>query len=154
MNKPFRPYSQAQLLVGMCMDSRKHLHIPDNFAFIIRGGGANLRHAEFKVSYAFAVGGVAAIALMGHTNCGMVNLESRRQQFVQGLVKRGGWKKADAELHFMQFSPTFEIGDEIQFILSEVGRLRMRYPKVLVAPMLYKVEDNRLYMLKERRAEV
>ena len=40
----------------MCMDNRKHLHIPDNFAFIIRSGGANLRYSEFKVSYAIAVG--------------------------------------------------------------------------------------------------
>ena len=52
------PYTQAELLIGMCMDNRKHLHIPDNFAYIIRAGGANLRYSEFKVSYAIAVGGV------------------------------------------------------------------------------------------------
>ena len=36
LDKPLEPYTQAKLLIGMCMDSRKHLHIPDNFAFIIR----------------------------------------------------------------------------------------------------------------------
>lgn len=152
LNRPFRPYSRARLLVGMCMDSRKHLHIPDNFAFIIRAGGANLRHAEFKVSYAIAVGGVSAIALIGHNHCGMVGLESRKGLFVRGLVQRGGWTKKDAEAHFRAFAPTFEIGNEIEFILSEVKRLRLKYPKILVAPMLYRVEDNRLYFLKERRA--
>ena len=63
-------YSQAQLLIGMCMDNRKHLRIPDNFAYIIRAGGANLRYSEFKVSYAIAVGDVRYIALIGHNNCG------------------------------------------------------------------------------------
>ena len=39
LKKPYDTYIQAKLLVGMCMDNRKHLHIPDNFAFIIRTGG-------------------------------------------------------------------------------------------------------------------
>jgi carbonic anhydrase len=143
-------YSKAQLLVGMCMDSRKHLRIPDNFAFIIRAGGANLRHSEFKVSYAIGVGGVSCIALIGHNHCGMVNLESRKRLFVRGLMKRGGWTRTDAEQHFRKLSATFEIGNEINFVLSVVKRLRLRYPKVTVAPMLYKVEDNRLYVLSER----
>ena len=32
-------HTQASLLIGMCMDNRKHLRIPDNFAYIIRAGG-------------------------------------------------------------------------------------------------------------------
>ena len=67
LNRPPNTYSKAQLLVGMCMDNRKHLRIPDNFAYIIRSGGANLRYSEFKVSYTIAVGGVKSIALIGHT---------------------------------------------------------------------------------------
>ncbi len=77
LNRQFDIYSQAQLLIGMCMDNRKHLHIPDNFAFIICSGGANLRYSEFKVSYAISVGQVKHIALIGHNHCGMVNLISR-----------------------------------------------------------------------------
>jgi carbonic anhydrase len=150
LGRSFDKYAQAQLLIGMCMDSRKHLHIPDNFAFIIRAGGANLRYSEFKVSYAIAVGGVSFIVLIGHNNCGMVNLESRKDLFVKGLMKRGGWKREAAEEHFTNFSMMFEIGNETDFILSEVKRLRLRYPKVKVAPMIYKVENNRLYLLKEK----
>ena len=45
----------------------------------------------------------------------------------------------------------FEIGNEIDFILSEVKRLRLRYPGIPVAPMLYRVEDNRLYLIEESR---
>lgn len=149
LNRPFETYAQAQLLIGMCMDNRKHLHIPDNFAFILRSGGANLRYSEFKISYAIAVGGVSAIALIGHNSCGMVNLAARRELFIEGLVERAGWSKEEAEAHFLQFSSMYEIGNETEFILSEVKRLRLRYPKAAVAPMLYKVEDNRLYLLKE-----
>lgn len=149
LQRPFESYSRAQLLIGMCMDNRKHLHIPDNFSYIIRAGGANLRHSEFKVSYAIAVGGVKCIALIGHTQCGMVNLIQRKELFIQGLVENGGWRSEAAEEHFMQFAPMFEIGNEIDFVLSEAKRLRWRYPKILIAPLLYRVEDNLLYFIKE-----
>ncbi len=142
-------YTAAQLLIGMCMDNRKHLRIPDNFAFVIRTGGANLRYSEFKVSYAIAVGGVMAIALIGHTQCGMVNLVARRDQFIQGLVDRAGWDRRWAEEHFMHFAPMFEIGNETDFVLSEAKRLRLRYPGIQVAPLLYRVEDNLLYLVRE-----
>ena len=149
LNREYETYTQAQMLIGMCMDHRKHLHIPDNFAYIIRAGGANLRYSEFKVSYAIAVGGVKCIVLIGHNQCGMVNLMARREAFINGLVENAGWEKELAEQHFMNFAPMFEIGNEIDFVLSETQRLRLRYPKIQVAPLLYKVEDNLLYQVKE-----
>jgi len=149
LDRPFETYEKAHLLVGMCMDNRKHLHMPDNFAFIIRTGGANLRHSEFKVSYAIAVGKVSHIALIAHNNCGMVNVISRKKEFIDGLVVTAGWDKERAEEHFFHFAPMFEIGNETDFILSEVKRMRLRYPKVTLAPMYYKVEDNMLYLIDE-----
>lgn len=147
LGRPFETYSQARLLVGMCMDNRKHLHMPDNFAFIIRTGGANLRYSEFKVSYAIAVGRVRHIALIGHNHCGMVDLVSRKEEFISGLVNGAGWRKEAAEEHFMNLAPLHETGDEIDFIKSETNRLRKRYPKIKVAPFHYRVEDNRLYCI-------
>lgn len=149
LGKPFEKYEKAEILIGMCMDNRKHLHIPDNFAFIIRAGGANLRYSEFKVSFAIAIGGVRHIALIGHTNCGMVNLESKKKEFVDGLVKNAGWDAGKAMEHFENNAPKFEIGSEIDFIKSETIRLRQQYRSVIVAPLLYRVEDNRLYQIKE-----
>ena len=35
--------SRPELLIGMCMDSRKHLRIPNDFAFVLRTAGANMR---------------------------------------------------------------------------------------------------------------
>jgi carbonic anhydrase len=149
LNRSFEPYTKAQLLVGMCMDNRKHLQMPDNFAFIIRAGGANLRYSEFKVSYAIAVGGVSSIALIGHSQCGMVNLIERRELFIQGLIDKAGWQREAAEDHFTQFAHLFEIGNAIDFVLSEAKRLRLRYPKIQVAPLFYRVEDNLLYLVQE-----
>ena len=79
----------------------------------------------------------------------MVSLADRKQIFIDGLTERAGWEKDRAEEHFMQFAPMFEIGNEIEFVLSEAGRLRTKYPKITIAPMLYKVDDNRLYLINE-----
>lgn len=149
LNRPFEVYSSASLLIGMCMDNRKSLRIPDHFAFILRAGGANLRYSEFKVSYAIAIGGVSAVALIGHSQCGMVNLMARKESFIEGLVKRAGWDAKTAEDHFTHFVSMFEIGNEIDFVLSEAKRLRQRYPKIVFAPLIYRVEDNLLYLVKE-----
>jgi carbonic anhydrase len=150
LNRPFDNYSKADLLIGMCMDNRKHLHIPDNFAYIIRSGGANLLYSEFKVSYAISVGQVRHIVLIGHNNCGMVNLFARKDIFIKGLVDTAGWDRELAEEHFMHYAPIFEIGNEIDFLLSEVKRLRLRYPKICIAPMFYQIEDNLLYLIREK----
>jgi carbonic anhydrase len=149
LNRPFDEYTQAALLVGMCMDHRKRLRIPQDFAFIIRTGGANLRFTEFQVSYAIAVGGVKAIALIGHNDCGMVGLAARREEFVDGLVDVTSWERKNAEDHFTHFAPLFEIGNEVDFVVSEASRLSQRYPGIQVVPMLYKVEDNLLYLIGE-----
>jgi carbonic anhydrase len=149
LQKPYGTYVQAKLLVGMCIDNRNCLRLPDNFAYIIRSGGANMRYSEFKISYAISIGEVKHIALIAHSQCGMVNLISRKEQFICGLVERAGWDRERAEKHFLQYAPLFEIGNEIDFTLKESKRLKRRYPNIQIAPMLYKVEDNKLYMINE-----
>lgn len=89
------------------------------------------------MSYAIAVGGVRYIALIAHSNCGMVNLSARRDQFVHGLVQNAGWQEGMALEHFHHYAPLFEIGNEIEFVLSETNRLRKRYPAVTIAPLYY-----------------
>lgn len=149
LKRAFEDYTQAQLLIGMCMDNRIRLRIPDNFAYIMRTGGANLRYSEFKVSFSVAIGGVNTIALIGHTNCGMVNLKSKQEKFVQGLMERARWEQERAEEHFLQFADQFEIANEIDFVFSETKRLRLSYPGVQVFPMIYRVEDNLLHLISK-----
>ena len=146
---PYESYAKAEILVGMCMDNRKQLNIPNNFAYILRTGGANLRYSEFKISYAIALGGVRCMAIIGHNNCGMVNLVSKKQAFITGLVENAGWNEKQAEEHFNSYAHMFEIENEFSFLISEVKRLREKYPKILIAPLFYKVEDNLLYLMEE-----
>jgi carbonic anhydrase len=79
----------------------------------------------------------------------MVNLISRKNEFVNGLVNSAGWERDRAEEHFFHFAPLFEIGSETDFILSETKRLRLRYPGIQIAPTFYLVDDNKLYFIKE-----
>lgn len=149
LDRKYDTYDNAELLIGMCMDNRKKLHIPENFAYIIRTGGGNLRFSEFKVSYAIAVGGIKSIALIGHDHCGMVNLISKKDKFIKALVDKAGWDKSAAEDHFHHFAPMFEIGNELDFVMSETKRMRLRYPKIEIAPLFYKLDDNKLYQIEE-----
>lgn len=146
LEAPLPVCDHPELLIGMCMDYRKRLRLPDDFAYVLRAGGANLRPSEFKVSFAIAIGGVRAIALIAHDRCGMVNLTSREDAFVDGLVDVG-WDSEDARDHFRSLAPHFEIGDEVDFVVEEAHRLRRRYPAVLVAPLLYGINDDRLYQI-------
>lgn len=150
LDHPFETYDSAQLLIGTCMDNRISLRLPDKYAYIIRTGGGNILHNDFHVSYAVAVGQVEHIVLIGHNKCGMVNLVDRKDSFVTGLVERAGWTKEKAENHFDQDVSQCEIENEIEYLLKDVERLREQYPKIMVAPLMYLVEDNLLYQIKEK----
>src|SRR3954470_18507862 len=99
--------AQPQMLIGMCMDSRKSLRIPNDFAFVLRTAGANMRDNEFRISYAVAVGGVRTIVLIAHTDCGMARLGQWREQFIKGLMDAAGWDEAHAVKHFEDSAPKF-----------------------------------------------
>ena len=150
LNRTPNKYNQARLLIGTCMDHRIRFQIPENFAYIIRSAGANLRQKEFQIEYTIAVGGVRSIALIAHSDCGMVNLHSRRTQFVHGLVEATSLENKLAEESFNHSVPKYEILNEIEFVDSEAKRLRQRYPGIQIVPMLYRVEDHLLYLIKNR----
>ena len=111
------------------MDSRKTLRIPNDFAFVLRTAGANMRDNEFRISYAIAVGGVHTIVLIAHTDCGMARLDSASRQFI--MVWNGGMGAARADEAFRRESaPKFGIRDEVDFVLREAERLREIYPRI------------------------
>ena len=138
-----------KLLVGMCMDHRKDLVIPNEFAYVLRSAGGNMRDSSFEISYAIAVGGVSAIALLAHTHCGMEHVTAKRAPFIAGLVQRAGWDHAAATRHFEEMAPRYEIGDPLDFVVGEARRLRREYPGIFVVPLLYSVEDDRLAQVSE-----
>ena len=138
-----------QMLIGMCMDSRKSLRIPHDFAFVLRTAGANMRDNEFRISYAISVGGVRTIVLIAHTDCGMAKLDQSREQFIKGLMDAAGWDEARAVKHFEDSAPKFGMRDEVDFVLNEAARLRAIYPRIEIVPLLYRVEDDLLYQLRD-----
>ncbi|MFZ2540088.1 MAG: carbonic anhydrase [Oscillospiraceae bacterium] len=145
--KPFEKYDTAKLLVGMCMDNRKQLKMPENFAYIIRTGGANLRYCEFKVSYAIAIGKLDYIVLIAHDKCGMVNLVSKFDSFVEGLCRLENWDEEKAKEHFYNYAPMYEIENEIEFVVNESRRLSQKYIGVTVVPLYYTLDDNQLCLI-------
>ena len=128
------------------MDNRKQLNIPNKFAYILRTAGARITGNEFKLSFVIGFGDIKHVALIGHSNCGMINLMSKKDKIIQGLVQNAGWTKEQAENHFNSFAPFFEIENEVNFVISESKRLKEKYPNILFVPMIYKIEDNKLYL--------
>jgi len=147
LNETFIHYDKAEILIGMCIDNRKSLWIPENFAFIIRAAGANLMYSEFQISYAISIANLRYMAIIAHNHCGMVNLPSIKKQFVSGLIRNAGWKAENAEHHFDQLSAFFEIENEISFVTEETKRLQKRYPKIMIAPLYYNVDDGKIYQI-------
>lgn len=149
LNRTFDHYQKAQLLIGMCMDNRKTLRIPPNFAYTIRTGGGNLRFCDFYISYTISIGDVSTLALIAHNDCGMANLFSIKDRFVKGLVEKAGWSHQEAVEHFLGNAPIFNIQKELDFLRKETNRLRLKYPKITIVPLFYRVEDNLLYFIEE-----
>ena len=149
LSASFKEYEKAQLAIVMCMDNRKQLTIPNRFAYILRTAGARITGSEFKLSFAIGFGDIKHVVLIAHTNCGMVNLTNKKDKIVQGLIENAGWSKEQAQNHFDSFAPFFEIENEVDFVVSESKRLSEKYPKILFVPMIYKIEDGKLYLISK-----
>lgn len=151
---PHRCHTDAELLIGMCMDHRLRLRIPSNFAYILRCAGANLAMLEFDVSFAIAVGGVRSVCLIGHDGCRMVDVASKREAFVSGLVDNVGWGRHRAEEHFEEHSSRYGIGDVASFVWLEAQRLRKAYAGISVAPLVFSLDDRRLYQITDSHPSI
>ncbi|MGC9517246.1 MAG: carbonic anhydrase [Methanomicrobiales archaeon] len=149
LKKPFLDHETPDILLAMCMDYRKNIRIPPNFAYIMRSGGANIQNNEFNLAYAVSMGGVNAVALIAHDDCGMVNLSTKKDEFIKGMVQNAGWNEERAENYFNKNAPLFEITNEVAFVVNEANRLRIKYPKITVAPLYYCIKDKLLYLIKD-----
>jgi carbonic anhydrase len=148
MNYPFGSYRKAEMLILMCMDHRKMMKVPDNFAYIIRNSGAKIDGVTFAISFAVAVAKINTIAVIGHSNCRMIDVGRYGVDFVQGLIEQG-WKRQKANRLFSKMHKVFEIKNVLASIINEAKKLRSQYSKVQIVPMYYKVEDKNLYLVSE-----
>jgi carbonic anhydrase len=76
----------------------------------------------------------------------MINVASKEEQLVNGLTQSMGWEPQTARSHFTSSGPLYEIGSETESALKGAERLRETYNRVLVAPLVYRVEDRLLYL--------
>lgn len=132
-----RNYDRPELLVASCLEQQAALRIPPGFAISLHTAAASLKRDPFKVSWAIGVAGVSAIAIVGHDDCRLTALRSQREQFVTRMMEAAGWERPAAEQHFDHWSDLFEIDSPVEFVAAEADRLRSRYPKILVAPLLF-----------------
>jgi len=149
LNKSYKKYSNAQLIIGTCMDHRINIRIPDNYSYLIRTAGVNLKHIDFNIAYALSVTDINNMALIAHNNCGMVGLNTNKDKIISGLINRVGWDRKVAKDYFNNYAHEFEIKDEIDFILNETKRLRNIFLKINIAPLLYNIDDQLLYQVNE-----
>jgi carbonic anhydrase len=142
-------YKNPQILLATCMDNRIRLRVPDCFAFIIRTGGINLKYSNFHISYAIAMGHIKHVAVIGHNDCGMLDLHHRKREFIEGMSANAGWIKEKAVKHFDELAMDSEIHNECENILQQTKQLRALYPIVQIAPLMYLMEDQKLYFINE-----
>ena len=132
-----RKYARPEILVATCLEQHAALRVPEGFAISVHTAAASLKRDPFKVSWAIGVAGVSAIAIVGHDDCRLVDLRNHREQFVVQMIEAAGWERPAAEQHFDHWSDLFEVDDPAEFVAAEAARLQSRYPKILVAPLLY-----------------
>jgi carbonic anhydrase len=142
-------FSKPAMLIGTCMDYRVALRLPRRFAYILRTAGDNLTSHEFDIAVAIGLGAISAMALIGHTDCAMSRVTQQRDAFVSGMVQRAGWQSHEAAQYFQRYASSAHIGDPTDYTMRETTRLRRRFPGILVAPLLYQVEDNQLVQIAE-----
>lgn len=133
-----------QILISTCFESGTTLHLPEGFAIVARTGAASLKRDPFMVSWAIGVAGVSAIAIIGHDNCGLTGLADKRDEFIERMTGTAGWERPAAEQHFDHWNDLFGIQSPEEFIAAEAARLRARYPKIVVAPLLHRQADGKL----------
>ena len=154
LGAPHRRHTEAELLIGICMDHRLQLRIPPNFAYMLRCAGANLGMLEFDVPFAIAVGGVRSVCLIGHDGCRMVGVASKREAFVSGLVDNVGWDRHRAEEHFARHASRYGFQDVVEFVWCEAKRLRDTYAGITVAPLVYSPGHRSLCQIADSRKSI
>ena len=142
------PGDSPQLLIGMCIDYRKSLYLPRDWAFVIRREGANMLGSEFSLAMAMSMG-IKSMALIAHDQCAMARPQNSRDSFIKCLTEEHAWNTDLATRFFEDHIRSREIGNEINFVLEETNRLHRTFKGLTIVPMIYRLEDNKLYLIKD-----
>ncbi len=69
--------------------------------------------------------------------------------FVDTLRRSHGWTREKSEQFFDQKATRFEIQEPVDFALEEAQRLSSLFSNLKVVPLLYNVDNDRMYLLKK-----
>ena len=142
------PADQADLIIGMCIDFQKQLHLPKSCAYVIRRAGANMRDCELELALAVAAG-IEYMALIAHNKCLMSDPYAEEKKVVEALETRCGWKPDYAQAFFDEQSTARAISDPVQFLLVESQRITALFKALRVIPLIYCVDDDKLYLVNK-----
>lgn len=135
------------ILVATCLEQASPLRLPAGFAVEVHTAAASLKRDPFKVSWAIGVARVSAIAIVGHDDCRLTELRNHREEFVVRMIEAAGWERPAAEQHFDHWSDLFAVDEPAAFAAAEAARLRARYPRLVVAPLLYQSASGQLLQI-------
>lgn len=135
------------ILVATCLEQASPLRLPAGFAVELHTAAASLKRDPFKVSWAIGVARVSAIAIVGHDDCRLTQLRNHREEFVVRMIEAAGWERPAAEQHFDHWSDLFAVDEPAAFAAAEAARLRERYPRLVIAPLLYQSASGQLLQI-------
>lgn len=131
----------------MCIDYRNLLHLPKNCAYVIRTAGANMNNSEFPIALALS-SGIRYMALIAHNKCLMSDPYASEQAVLKSLSSYG-WSNGNARVFFNEQAVAGVIRDPVDFVLRESDRIASLFKGLTVVPLLYCVDDSRLYLLND-----
>lgn len=141
----------ANLIIGMCTDYRKQLHLPKDCAYVVRSPGANMKGQEFSIALALSYG-IEYMALLVHNHCIMSNPVERRRKFVRILAREHKWNIFEARRAFDRSVHELRIGDPVKFALEESVRLERLFAHLTVVPLLYDVDTDRIFLIAGKQS--
>lgn len=144
----------ANLLIITCMDHRIALDIPERFAYQIRTAGANPSPVFSNVAFALGAAGINAICVIGHTDCAMCKVSHMTGTMTKSLVDDHGWEMLDARDQEIMLHQVFALDDSMRTAWDHAARLAKRFPRAIVAPLLYRVEDGALVQIDQLESSI
>lgn len=141
------PPAAPELLIATCMDPRIDLHLPKQFAFVIRTAGANVDALMFNIAGAVALAPVRSIAIMGHSDCAMARIDQCRREFAATVGACSSLSDDEVAAMYTTGLDAFGFDDPAAQTLRQADALRRLFPQLLIAPLYYDVEDHRIYQL-------
>lgn len=141
---PIQSSGKAELLIATCIEFRYALPVPRMYAYVIRRASGRVIGSEFSVGYTLAQG-VKYLAIIGHNDCGMSQLDVKKQLVIDAFVEQG-WQKEAAQNYVAKHAARHAIEDELLALKDEYTRLRKIFRKLTIAPLFVCLHDSRFYI--------